>query len=153
MWNKQIDGLIFNHSSTPLFEQKQMWTLKAKEIKSSSKIDLKDMLWWMSIKDACKLWTLVTVKLSKERCISIIMGKRLSWTAWRHDWKRCGPPSTWKTYSSKMCLLKIWNLEHIYRATKTQLHIKTNESQTSVDKKLIPPKDIRNQAWSFTKEP
>ncbi len=33
--------------------------------------------------------------------------------------KEVGAPSTWKTYSSKMSLLKIQNLEHKYGATKT----------------------------------
>jgi hypothetical protein len=32
MQNKQIDGLITNHSLVPLFEQKQMWALDAKEM-------------------------------------------------------------------------------------------------------------------------
>ncbi len=29
-----------------------MWALDAKEIESSSKIDLRDVSWWMSIRDA-----------------------------------------------------------------------------------------------------
>jgi hypothetical protein len=33
-----------------------MGTLDAKEMESFSKIDLKDALWWMSIKEACKPW-------------------------------------------------------------------------------------------------
>ncbi len=152
MWNKQINGLIINHSSTPLPKQKQIWTLNAEEINSSSKINLKDMSWWMSIKDAYKLQALVTSKLSKEGCIFKAMGS-LFWIVWKHDWKRCEPPSTWKTYSSKMSLLKIQNLEHIYKTTKVQLLIKTNEAQISINKRLIPPKEIRNRAWCFTKEP
>jgi hypothetical protein len=55
MRNKHIDGLIINHNLMPLLDQKRMQTLKAKEMKSSSKINLKDVLWWMSIKDAYKL--------------------------------------------------------------------------------------------------
>jgi hypothetical protein len=48
-----------------------MQVLDFKEMESSSKIDLKDVSWWMSIKDACRLKALVTAKLSKERCISL----------------------------------------------------------------------------------
>jgi hypothetical protein len=47
-----------------------MWALDVKEIESSSKIDLRDVLWWKSIKNACKLKAPVTAKHSKERCIS-----------------------------------------------------------------------------------
>jgi hypothetical protein len=52
MWNEQIDGLIIDHNLMPLLNQKRMQALEAKEMESSSKIDLKDVLWWMSIKDA-----------------------------------------------------------------------------------------------------
>jgi hypothetical protein len=55
MRNEQIDGLIINHNLMPLFEQKWIQILKAKKMKSSSKIDLKDMSWWMFVKDAYKL--------------------------------------------------------------------------------------------------
>jgi hypothetical protein len=106
MRNKQINGLTINHSPTPLPKQKQMWALNVEQIKSCSKIDLKDVSWRMSIKDACKIGALVIVKLSKEECIFLNMGRMLFWIAWKHDWKRCGPLSTWKTYSSKMNLLK-----------------------------------------------
>jgi hypothetical protein len=63
MRNEQIDGLIINHNPMPLLEQKWIQILKAKKMKSSSKIDLKDMSWWMSVKDAYKLGVLVTAKL------------------------------------------------------------------------------------------
>jgi hypothetical protein len=43
MRNEQIDGLAINHSPTPLPKQKQMRALEAKEMESSSKIDLKDV--------------------------------------------------------------------------------------------------------------
>jgi hypothetical protein len=43
MRNEQIDGLKINHSLAPLPEQEQMWALDAKEMDSSSKIDLKDV--------------------------------------------------------------------------------------------------------------
>jgi hypothetical protein len=46
-----IDDLTINHSPVPLPEQERMWALDAKEMESFSKIDLKDVLWWMSIKD------------------------------------------------------------------------------------------------------
>jgi len=36
----------------------------------SFKIDLKDVSWWMSIKDVCKPKVLIIAKLSKEGCIS-----------------------------------------------------------------------------------
>jgi hypothetical protein len=44
MWNKQIDGLAINHSPTPLLEKKRIRVVNAKEMESSSKINLKDVL-------------------------------------------------------------------------------------------------------------
>jgi hypothetical protein len=44
MRDEQINGLKINHSFTPLLEQKQMWVLNAKEMDSSSKIILRDVL-------------------------------------------------------------------------------------------------------------
>jgi hypothetical protein len=38
-------------------------------MESSSKINLRDVLWWMSIKDVYRFRALVTAKFSKERCI------------------------------------------------------------------------------------
>jgi hypothetical protein len=43
-----------------------MRALDAEEMESSSKIDLKDVSWWMSIKYACRLGALITTRLSKE---------------------------------------------------------------------------------------
>jgi len=40
-------------------------------MESFSKIDLRDVLWWKSIKDAYKLGVLITTRFSKERCISL----------------------------------------------------------------------------------
>jgi hypothetical protein len=40
-----------------------MRTLDVEEMKSSSKIDLRDMSWWISIKEACKHGALVIAKL------------------------------------------------------------------------------------------
>jgi hypothetical protein len=47
-----------------------MRALDAKEMESSSKIDLKDVSWWKSIKDAHRLGVLINTKLSKKGCIS-----------------------------------------------------------------------------------
>jgi len=41
---------------------------------SSSKIDIKDVSWWMFIKNVYKLGVLVTVRLLKEGCISLVVG-------------------------------------------------------------------------------
>jgi hypothetical protein len=49
MQNKQIDGLANNHSLAPLPKQEQMRVLNAKKMKSSYKIDLRDL------KDGCVL--------------------------------------------------------------------------------------------------
>jgi hypothetical protein len=49
MQNKRIDGLTINYNFAPLPEQKKMRILDIKEMESSSKIDLKDLSWWMSI--------------------------------------------------------------------------------------------------------
>jgi hypothetical protein len=62
-----------------------MWALDAKEIKSSSKIDLRDVLWWISIKDAYRLGALIIVRLSKERCISLIIGGMSFHTTHKYD--------------------------------------------------------------------
>jgi hypothetical protein len=42
-----------------------MQVLNVEEMEPSSKIELRDVSWWMSIKDACRLKALVTTKLSK----------------------------------------------------------------------------------------
>jgi hypothetical protein len=52
MQNKGIDGLTINHSPVPLPKQERMGALDAEEMEPSSNIDLRDKLWWMSIKDA-----------------------------------------------------------------------------------------------------
>jgi hypothetical protein len=65
MQNELIDGLVINHSPTPLPEQEQIQILDTEEIESSSKIDLKDVSWWMSIKETCKLGVPIIAKLSK----------------------------------------------------------------------------------------
>jgi hypothetical protein len=52
--------------------------LDVEEIESFSKIDLKDVLWWMFIKDACKPQVPITTKLLKEKCIFLTTGGILS---------------------------------------------------------------------------
>jgi hypothetical protein len=52
-----------------LFEEEQMQALYDEEMESSSKIDLKDVSFWLSIKETCRPGVLITTKLSKEGCI------------------------------------------------------------------------------------
>jgi hypothetical protein len=40
-----------------------MWTLDVEEMESSSKMDFKNVSWWMSIKDACRLGAPIIAKL------------------------------------------------------------------------------------------
>jgi hypothetical protein len=53
-----------------------MWVLEAKEMESSSKIELRAMSWKMSIKDACRPRVSIITRLSKEGCISLVVGGR-----------------------------------------------------------------------------
>jgi hypothetical protein len=85
MQNKWIDGLITNHSPAPLRKQEQIQVLDVEEMESSSKIDLKDVLWWMSIKDAYRPRASITARLSKEGCISLTRKGRPFCTASKHD--------------------------------------------------------------------
>jgi hypothetical protein len=50
MQNEQIDGLTINHNLAPLPKQEQMRALDVEEMESSSKINLRDVSWWLSIK-------------------------------------------------------------------------------------------------------
>jgi hypothetical protein len=43
-----------------------------------------------------------------------------------------------------MGLSNMWNLEHKYGATKTHLPKKVDGAQSSIDKRLIPVKEISN---------
>jgi hypothetical protein len=52
MQNEWIDGLTTNHNLSPLLKQEWMRAQDVEEMKSSSKINLKDVSWWMFIKDA-----------------------------------------------------------------------------------------------------
>jgi hypothetical protein len=71
MQNEPINGLANNHSVTLLPKQEQMRVFDVKKMDSSSKIDLKDVSWWMSIKDAYRPRAPITTGLLKERCISL----------------------------------------------------------------------------------
>jgi hypothetical protein len=71
-----------------------MRALDVEEIESSSKIDFKDVLKWMSIKDACKLGASVIARPSKEGCISLAVGGKSFHITHKHDLSKCGPPST-----------------------------------------------------------
>jgi hypothetical protein len=48
MQKEHIDGLAINHSFAHLHEQERMWTLDVEKIESSSKINLKDVSWWIT---------------------------------------------------------------------------------------------------------
>jgi len=52
-----------------------------------------------------------------------------------------------------MGLSNIRNLKHKYESTRTQLLKKIDGAQSSIEKRLIPPKDINNQAWHLAKGP
>jgi hypothetical protein len=62
-----------------------MRVLDAKEMESSSKINLRDVSWWKSIKDACTPGALVTARFSKERCIFLVAGGRPSHATHKYD--------------------------------------------------------------------
>jgi hypothetical protein len=59
-----------------------MWALVVEEMESSSKI--KNVSWWMSIKEVCKYEAPVTTKLSKEGCISLATKRRPSCATRKH---------------------------------------------------------------------
>jgi len=62
-----------------------MWALDVEEMESSFKIDLRDVSWWKSIKDACKPKALVIAKFSKKGCISLATRRRPFHVAREHD--------------------------------------------------------------------
>jgi len=62
-----------------------MQTLDYEEMESSSKIDLRDVLWWMSIKNACRPRASLIVRLSKEGCISMVARGKPYCDACKHD--------------------------------------------------------------------
>jgi hypothetical protein len=45
--------------------------MDVEKMESSFKIDLRDVSWWMSVKNVYRPKVLVIVKLSKEGCISL----------------------------------------------------------------------------------
>jgi hypothetical protein len=71
-----------------------MRALDVEEMESSSKINLKDVLWWKSIKNAYRPRVLIITRFSKERCISLNVGRRPFHVACKQNRNRCGPPST-----------------------------------------------------------
>jgi hypothetical protein len=152
MRTEWIDGLTITHNLTPLPEQEWMWALDAKEMESSSKIGLRDVSWWMSIKDAYRLGVLVIAKLSKEGCISLAIGRRPFRSTHKHDWSRCGPPSTWKMYYFKMVLSKIQNLEHKNGTIRAQF-LKKRWGTILHREKAYTTKDIGSRAWRIVKGP
>jgi hypothetical protein len=62
-----------------------MWAIDAEEMESSSKIFLRDVSWWMSIKNACRPRASITAILSKEGCISLTTRGRPFHVAHKHD--------------------------------------------------------------------
>jgi hypothetical protein len=62
-----------------------MQILDVEEMESSSKIDLRDVSWWMSIRNACRFKARITTKFSKERCISLVARKKPCHVAHKHD--------------------------------------------------------------------
>ncbi len=62
-----------------------MRALDAEKMESSSKIDLKDVSWFISMKDAYRPGVLITAKLSKERCILLVIGRRPFYATHKHD--------------------------------------------------------------------
>jgi hypothetical protein len=65
MQNEQTNDLAINHSLSHLLEWMQV--LDVKKMKSSSKIKLKNVLWWMFIKKAWRLKLQIIVKLSQKK--------------------------------------------------------------------------------------
>jgi len=148
MWNEQIDGLAISHNPAPLPKQEQMRALEAKEMESSSKIDLKDVSWWMFIKNAYRHGALVTTTLSKERCTSPATKIKLSQTTWGQDWRGCGPFHLKKHIFSKHVYQK-YETQH----TKYNTNTETNVAQSSIKIRHVPLKEISSQAWCPTKRP
>jgi hypothetical protein len=59
--------------------------LDGEEMKSSSKIDLKDVLWWMFVKDAYKLGVPIIARFSKEGCNFLVIGGKPFHTTCKHE--------------------------------------------------------------------
>jgi hypothetical protein len=108
-----------------LFKQERLQILNVKKIKSSSKINLNDVSWWMFIKKARRLKIPIIVKLSKKKMHFFKYKRKVILSCTKTWLKKMKPSSIWKMYSFKMNLLKIRNLKHKYRTTKIQLPIKS----------------------------
>jgi len=54
-------------------------------MESSSKINLKDMSWWMSIKEFHRFRAPITTKISKERYISLVARGKPFHATRKHD--------------------------------------------------------------------
>jgi hypothetical protein len=67
--------------------------------------------------------------------------------------KEVWAPFNLKIYSSKTSLSNMQNLEHKYKATKTQFLRKIDWAQFSINKIFIPPKEIGSWVWCFIKGP
>jgi hypothetical protein len=59
--------------------------LDVKEKESSSKINIRDVSWWMSIKETCRLGPPIIAKFLKEGCISLATRERPFHVARKHD--------------------------------------------------------------------
>jgi hypothetical protein len=55
-----------------------MRALDTEKMESSFKINLRDVSWWMSIKDVYRPRVPVTIRPLKEECISLVVGGRPS---------------------------------------------------------------------------
>jgi hypothetical protein len=62
-----------------------MQALDAEKMEFSSKIDLKDVSWWMSVKDAYRLGVPLIARVSKEKCIPLVARKGPFRIAHKHD--------------------------------------------------------------------
>jgi hypothetical protein len=62
-----------------------MHALDVEEMESSSKINLKDMSWWTSIKDDYRPRASIIARFFKKMCISLATGKRPFCATCNHD--------------------------------------------------------------------
>jgi hypothetical protein len=82
---KGVPSLSPYSMPTFLNKEKRMQALDAKEMESSSKIDLKHVSWGMSIKEACRPRAPIIAKLSKEMWISLAIKRKSYCVAHKHD--------------------------------------------------------------------
>jgi hypothetical protein len=59
--------------------------MDVEEMQSSSKMYLRDVLWWKSIKDACRFGVLVIAIYLKKRCIFLTTRGRPFHVVRKHD--------------------------------------------------------------------